>query len=175
MQSARGPFRRARMSAVVAGLLLALAAAPSRAGAPLAVARVQADPALVPIALGFDRWLEGALRGAGRDLVPVPTAGTAALGAAAQRGAAQALLPRLSEQSGRVELRLSVYETATGELVASTRAEAPLDGLGSACVEALESLTRSLGISADTASPPAVSELASATRSLELAAQGRLY
>jgi hypothetical protein len=74
--------------------------------------------------------------------------GTAALGAAAQLGATQALLPRLREQDGRVELRLSVYETATGELVAASRAEAPIDALGSACSEAL---ARSLGISADTA------------------------
>ncbi len=169
------PFRRAHVSALVACLLLSLAATGSQAATPLAVARAHADPALAPIALGFDRWLEGALEGAGRDPVPIPASGTAALGAAAQLVATQALLPRLREQDGRVELRLSVYETATGELVAASRAEAPIDALGSACIEALAALARALGISADTATPPAVSELASATRSLAFAAQGRLF
>src|SRR5262249_20966896 len=48
-------------------------------------------------------------------------------------------------------------------------------GLGNACTEALQSLVRSLGISINAATPPSVNELASTTRSLELAAQGRLF
>ncbi|HKA15200.1 MAG TPA: hypothetical protein VKH41_09305, partial [Myxococcota bacterium] len=173
MMFAQGPFRHARLPALVACLLLPLASA-AGAPRPLAVAPAQVDPALAPVALGFDRWLETSLRSAGREVIALPAAGTAALGAAAQRGAAQALLPRLREESGRVELRLSVYEAATGDLIASSRAEAALDSLGGACSEALAALGRSIGLSADTA-PPAVSELASATRSLELASQGHLF
>jgi tetratricopeptide (TPR) repeat protein len=171
---ARGPFRLAPLRGVVACLLLSLAAARGEAAAPLAVARAQADPALQPIALGFDRWLEGAL-GSERQIAAVAASGTDAVAAAAQGGAAQALLPRLHEQDGRVEVRLSVYDTATGDLVASGRGEAPLDALGDACNEALGEIARSLGISADPATPPAVGELASASRSLDLAAHGQLF
>jgi tRNA A-37 threonylcarbamoyl transferase component Bud32/Flp pilus assembly protein TadD len=173
MRYARGPFRRARLSGLVACVLLAFAAQ-SRAGASLAVARAHADPVLAPIASGFDRWLEGALRGSGLELVPIPVLGTDALGVAAQRGAARALVPRLREQDGRVELRLSAYETATGELVAASRAEASLDALGSACTEAVGALARELGHSMADATPPEVSDLASTTRSLDLAAKGQL-
>jgi hypothetical protein len=127
------PFRRGRLGALVACWLLSLAvAATSRAGT-LAVAPAQADPSLAPIALGFDRWLESSLRSNGRDVVSIPAAGVSGLAAAAQRGATQALLPRLVGNDSRVELRLSVYEAATGDLVASSRAEAPLDELGRAC------------------------------------------
>jgi len=173
MKLALESFRRARLPALVACWLLSLAAA-AGASAPLAVAPAQADPALAPIALGFDRWLESSLRSAGREVVLLPGAGTAGLGAAAASGAAQALLPRLREENGRVELRLSVYAAATGELIAASRAEAPLDSLGNACSESLSALGRSLGVSTDT-TPPAISELASATRSLELASRGRLF
>ncbi len=176
MKYAQGPFRSARLHGVVAGLLLSFAAAAgAQTGTPLAVAPAQTDPALAPIARGFDRWLEDALRSGGREVVPLSTAGATALGAAAQLGAAHALLPRLREEDGRALLRLSVYEAATGDLLASSSAEAPLDELGRACSDALAGLAPALGISADTSSPPAIAELASATRSLELAAQGQLY
>jgi tetratricopeptide (TPR) repeat protein len=169
-------FRRAWLPRLVAGWLLAFAAAAgAQTGAPLALAPAQADPALAPIARGFDRWLENALRSGGRPVALLPEAGPSALGAAAQRGSAQALLPRLREDAGHVELRLSLYETATGELLASGRAEAPLDEFGRACSEALAGVAPGIGISADAATPPAIVELASASRAIELASQGRLF
>ena len=99
--AAQGSFRRARLSALVACWLLAFAATPaSGVVTRLALAPVQVDPALAPIAKGFDRWLESALQTAGRDLVLLPTGGTVAIGAAAQQGASQVLLARLIEQNG---------------------------------------------------------------------------
>ena len=169
-------FRSARLARLVAGLLLSLVtAAGAQTSAPLALAAAQADPALGPVSRGFDRWLEGAVRSGGRVVAPLSASGPTALGAAAKSGAAQALLPRLREDAGRVELRLSLYETTTGELLASGRAETPIDELGRACGEALAGVAPALGISADAATPPTIVELASATRSIELAAQGRLF
>ena len=49
-------FRCAWLPRLVAGWMLAFAAAAgAQTGAPLAVAPAQADPALAPIARGFDR------------------------------------------------------------------------------------------------------------------------
>ena len=76
MKLALESFRRARLPALVACWLLSFAAA-AGASAPLAVAPAQADPALAPIALGFDRWLESSLRSAGREVVLLPGTGTA--------------------------------------------------------------------------------------------------
>jgi tetratricopeptide (TPR) repeat protein len=175
MKSAFDPFRRARLPALVACLLLSLTAAPSGAGTRLALARTEADPALAPIALGFDRWLEGALSGSGLEVAAIPASGTDAVAAAARGGTTNVLVPRMHEEDGRVELRLSIFETATGEIVTSSRAEAPLDGLGGACSEVLGGLARVLGISADAATPPALSELASASRAIDLTGQGQLF
>jgi hypothetical protein len=66
-------FRRARLPVMVACLLLPLAAA---AGGPVALAPVKADPALAPVARGFDRWLEGAVRSGGRVVVLLPAGGS---------------------------------------------------------------------------------------------------
>src|SRR5688572_19416524 len=126
MTPAFDAFRCARLARLVAGLLLSLTgAATAQTGAPLAIAPVHADRALAPVARGFDRWLESAVSSGGRAVTLLPAAGSSALGVAAKSGARQALLPRLAEQYGRVELRLSVYETATGDLLASGRAETP--------------------------------------------------
>jgi tetratricopeptide (TPR) repeat protein len=174
MQLASESFRRARVLVLVAGAVLALATT-AAAQPPIAVAPADVDAALTPIGLGFDRWLSGALTAAGRPVLELSAPGIAGLDAAAASGVAHALVPRLREHDGRVELRLSLFAPTTGQVLASSRGEAPLDALGSACTDALNGLASALGIALDVATPPLVSELAAATRARELAAQGQLF
>ena len=175
MKNALDLFRRARLPVLVACCWLLLSAPiGAQTGMPVGVAPASADPALAPIALGFDRWLESGLRAAGSEVVALSLPGAAGLDAAAQRGLDHALIPRLREEAGQIEVRLVLYAPSTGQVLASGRGAAPLDSLGAACSEAFAGLAGALGIDASAASPPLVSELASTTRALELEASGRL-
>ena len=69
----------------------------------------------------------------------------------------------------------SLFAPGTGQVIAASRGEAPLDTFGTACTDALNSLAAALGIAADAGTPPLVSELASTTRARRARGKGRLF
>ena len=109
-------------------LAAALAAQPAHAqnrtySLPVAVAPVQADAPLEPIAGGYGLWLRTRLREVG--LEPIwsgqGASAEAVLASAAERGVGHALLPRLRQRGGEVEVQLLLYVPASRKLLAASR------------------------------------------------------
>jgi hypothetical protein len=162
--------------------LVALPAAAGAAGArSVLLAKPRADAVLEPLAAGYTLWLarrieatglatESEPPGAGADLASV-------LSHAAQLDVAYAVIPDLGLQNGQAQVRLRLYAPGSEELLAITRAEAPLASLGDACEETAQRLLAHLGVPPTRAAsgpPPLLDELASSSRALGWVDRGEL-
>ena len=164
-------------------LAAALAAQPAHAqnrtySLPVAVAPVQADAPLEPIAGGYGLWLRTRLREVGLDPVwsGQGTSAEAVLASAAERGVGHALLPRLRHRGGEVEAQLLLYVPASRKLLAASRSSSPVGEPGKACAQSFDALLGQLGRSGlDASTPPLLDELASSSRALTARADGQLY
>ncbi len=180
MRPVPDPRRRAGLAALLACALLAGSggaraqesgeALPPPPALPLGLAPARSDPGMEAIGRGFDLWLADALHAAGLDTAPVAAGDLASAGALDR-----ALIPRLLEERGRVEVRLGLYSPQTGEELAAGRGESSLEKVGDACRAALADLSEALGTEPGAAAPPSLSDLASATLALDRADRGRLF
>jgi tetratricopeptide (TPR) repeat protein len=166
-------FGGALLPALIA--CLGLTAGPSSASASVGLAPAAYDAELAPIARGFDGWLATALQAAGVTPVALPVAGEDGLAAAAAAGLELALVPRLGDRGGQVEVHLALYAPATGQVLDARMAQGALAFVGNTCSDALSALAPSLGIQPEAITAPGLSDLASTSQALAKLDDGRLY
>ena len=152
-------------------LLLLLAAPAARAG--LAVVPAETEAGLAGLAPGFDFWLLETLSEAGFQVSSAARPGAAGVADAAAKGNPLALLPRLSESSGQVEVLISLLVPETRELIAQGQGEAALVDLGKASAEALRALEEPLQLEPQDWPAPSLGALSSAARAIALDRSGR--
>ena len=170
--------------------LLAAVGVPVQAGAvgrAAMIAPPKSDAEVEALAAGFHAWLIERFRSAGvtaisrerllefGDLTSHDPAELLALAAGLE--ADYAVVPDLRSSHGQVEVRLRLYVPGSDELLAVTRATAPLVSLGTALDDAAVRMLAHLGIPTRAiaqAPPPQVDELASTSRALHHRDRGRL-